>query len=210
VARLASIQVGHPQTHVGRDQTVTTAFWKDEVRGSVMLKRLNLDGDRQADLRHHGGPDQAVLCYSADHYPYWRKLLALDMRHGAFGENFTIEGQTEWDVCVGDVYEIGAATIQISGFRSPCHKIGFRWDRPELLELVEASGKHGWYLRVLAEGLVEARQRVVLVERPNPDWTIRRVADVFRGRARDRASALALAEVGELASHTREALRRER
>jgi MOSC domain-containing protein YiiM len=171
-----------------------------------MLRRLNLDGDRQADLRHHGGPDQAVLCYSADHYPDWREQLALDMPYGAFGENFTIDGQIEWDVCIGDVYEIGAATVQVSDFRGPCYKIGFRWDRPELLAMVEACGKHGWYLRVLAEGLVEAGQPLVLMERPNPVWTVRRVADVYRGRAKDRALALALAEVRELAAHTREKL----
>jgi MOSC domain-containing protein YiiM len=179
------------------------------VRGPVMLRRTNLVGDRQADRRVHGGPYQAVLCYSGDHYPAWRTELELDLPHGAFGENLTIEGQTEWDVCIGDAYQVGSATVQISSPRGPCFKIGFRWDRPELLGRVEATGRHGWYARVLQEGAIEAGQKLALQDRPNPSWTVRRAADVYRSRAKDRDAALELAEVAELMPRVRAELRRD-
>jgi MOSC domain-containing protein YiiM len=208
VQRLVSVQVGLPEVHQRGDQAVHTAFWKTSVQGPVMLRRTNLDGDLQADRRVHGGPDQAVLCYSADHYPGWREELALDLPHGALGENFTIAGQTEWDVCIGDAYEVGDATIQISSPRGPCFKIGFRWDRPELLGRVEATGRHGWYARVLTEGAVESDQELTLQDRPNPAWTVRRAADVFRNRAKNREAARDLAEVAELMARVRAELRR--
>lgn len=186
-----------------------TGFWKSEVTGPVMLRRTNLDGDGQADLRVHGGEHQAVLCYSADHYPAWRDELGIDMPRGAFGENFTVEGQTEWDVCIGDIYEIGEATVQVSSPRGPCFKVSFRWNLPDLTARVEKTGRHGWYLRVLTEGLVEAGQRLTLQDRPNPLWTVRRASDVYRGRAGDRASALKLAQIPGLMPRVCDELRRE-
>jgi len=135
--------------------------------------------------------------------------LELALPHGGFGENFTIEGQTEWDVCIGDAYQVGGATVQISSPRGPCFKIAFRWDRPELLGRVEATGKHGWYARVLREGAIEAGQEVALRDRPNPSWTVRRAADVYRNRAKDRDAALELAEVAELMPRVRAELRRD-
>jgi MOSC domain-containing protein YiiM len=162
-----------------------------------MLRSLNVEGDRVADANGHGGLDQAALCYSADHYPAWRLELDMpELPHGGFGENFTISGQDEKSVCIGDVYEVGQALIQVSKPRSPCFKISWRWRREDLLPRVEASGRHGWYARVLLEGLVEAGQPLRLQDRPYPDWSVRAAADVMKVRKKrpELAAQLALCE----------------
>lgn len=212
--KLVSVQVGTPRsvppTGDGQpwDRTWETAFWKEQVQGPVMLRFLNLEGDRQAAVGIHGGKDQAALCYSADHYPAWRRELDLpEMSGGGFGENFTIAGQAERSVCIGDVYEIGEALIQVSKPRGPCFKIAWRWRREDLLSRVESSGRHGWYVRVLREGPVEAGQPVHLEDRPHPDWTVRAAADVIRFRKRRPELAAQLARLEGLAEEDRERLR---
>jgi MOSC domain-containing protein YiiM len=212
--KLASIQVGQPRnippTGDGEpwDREWRTAFWKDRVDGAVMLRTLNVDGDGQGDLRGHGGPDQAALCYSADHYPLWREELELpEMPHGGFGENLTIAGQDERSVCIGDVYGVGDALVQVSKPRGPCFKISWRWRRPDLLARVEANGRHGWYVRVLREGLIEAGQTVRLEERPHPDWSVRASRDVIRFRKRRPELAAQLARCEALATEDRVLLR---
>jgi MOSC domain-containing protein YiiM len=178
MATLLSIQVGRPQT-LGH---LKSAFRKLPVTGPVVLRRANLEGDEQADLRVHGGPDQAVLCYAAAHYESWLRELGLDMRPAGFGENFTVAGADERSVCIDDVYEVGGAVVQVSKPRGPCFKIGLRWHMPRLVKLVQQTGRHGWYLRVLREGVVEAGQEMQLVERPRPGLTVRAAADLKRMR----------------------------
>ena len=200
-ARLVSIQVGTPKLRdreVGLrrplDRRWLTAFAKHPAKGPVRLHRLNLEGDRVADKVGHGGPDMAVLAYSAGHYPAWREELGIPgMGPGGFAENFTITGQDEWTVAIGDVYRVGSALVQVSQPRGPCYKISYFWKRSDLLARCEASGRHGWYLRVLEEGVVEAGRPVELVERPNPYWTVRRAADTYRARRKDRGPAMELA-----------------
>jgi MOSC domain-containing protein YiiM len=208
-ARLVSVQVGQPRFHgpdVGLPEPLDhrwhSAFLKDPVAGPVLLRTTNLEGDRQADPRVHGGPEMAVLAYSADHYPAWREELGIaEMGPGGFAENFTISGQDELSVCIGDVYRVGMATVQVSQPRGPCYKISYRWKRPDLLARCEANGHHGWYLRVLEEGVVEAGRPVELLERPNPEWSVRRAADVYRARRKLRGEAEQLAAVEGFASH---------
>ena len=178
-ATLVSIQVGRPKNHGIKnapdpmDRVWRTGFYKEPVLGPVWLGKTNLDGDGQADRRFHGGPNQAVLAYSADHYPLWREELEIpDMTFGAFGENFSIAGLTEKTVCIGDIYAIGETRMQITKPRQPCWKLARRWRGPDLVERVLATGRSGWYLRVLAEGIVEAGMRVVLLEQPYPEQTI--------------------------------------
>jgi MOSC domain-containing protein YiiM len=200
-ALLISVQVGRPRllgTDVGLPLPLKrpwrSAFIKEPVTGPILLRSTNLDGDEQADPRVHGGPDMAVLCYSAEHYAQWRLELGIpELGPGGFGENFTIAGQDELSVCIGDVYEVGGAQVQVSQPRGPCYKISYRWRRPDLLGLVEANGRHGWYVRVLREGAMEAGQEIRLLDRPNPLWTIRRAADVFRERRRNGVPASELA-----------------
>jgi MOSC domain-containing protein YiiM len=211
-ARLVSVQVGKPRFHgpdVGLprplDHRWHSAFFKEPVAGPVMVHTTNLEGDRQADPRVHGGPEMAVLVYSADHYPVWREELGIpEMGPGGFAENFTISGHDEVSVYIGDVYRVGAATVQVSQPRGPCYKISYRWKRPDLLARCESNGRHGWYLRVLEEGSVEAGDPVELLDRPNPDWSVRRAADVYRARHKSPAEAADLARIAGYASHPAE------
>jgi MOSC domain-containing protein YiiM len=144
-----------------------------------MLRTANLDGDEQADLRVHGGPGKAVCVYSADHYPAWRQELGLaSMEPGAFGENFTVSGHTESDVCIGDIYRIHEAIVVVSQPRTPCWKLARRWNVPDLPRRFLRSGRTGWYLRVAQEGHVQRDAVFELLARPYPKWTIAHVNEV--------------------------------
>jgi len=215
LARLVSIQVGLPAVHGEPgaddplDQPWRTGFFKAPVAGPVWLGRLNLVGDGQANRRVHGGPDKAVLAYAASHYPMSRTELNLpDLPYGAFAENFTVDGQDEEAVCLGDVYAIGTARVQVSQPRQPCVNISHRWKLPDLTQRVEATGRHGWYLRVLAEGEVVAGEPLVLLERPFTEWTIARATRALRQRTSHPAEAAALAQVPALSEAWRTTLSR--
>jgi MOSC domain-containing protein YiiM len=180
-ARVLSLQVGVPVTRGDADaddpmdRLWTSAIVKAPVPGRCWLGRTNLDGDAQADLVHHGGPDKAVLAYSVEHYPAWRAEVAVwheALPHGAFGENFTVSAWTESDVCLGDVHAVGDALVQVSQPRAPCWKLARRWRVPDLVQRVQAHGRTGWYYRVLREGWVDAGAALTLVERPMPSWSI--------------------------------------
>lgn len=176
IGRLRSIQVGMPRagrTDEEEPRPWTTGIYKASVAGPIPLGRINLRGDGQADLVHHGGPDKAVCAYSADHWPYWRRVLSTEtLTGGGFGENFTLEGLTEADLCIGDMVAVGSTLIQVSQPRQPCWKLARRWQILDLALQVEQTGFTGWYFRVLEEGRVEAGQILRLVERPCPEWTI--------------------------------------
>lgn len=141
----------------------------------VRVTREGLAGDGQADLRYHGGPDQAALAYCAEHYPRWREELDWPaLPYGGFGENLTVSGADEDTSCIGDQWRLpGGVVLEITSPRAPCAKIGRYWQRPELLKLVVERMRIGWYLRVLEEGELSPGP-IELQARPNPDWTIRR------------------------------------
>jgi MOSC domain-containing protein YiiM len=203
---LCSIQVGAPQDYGfeaaadAHDKPWTTGFFKSPIEGPVFVGETNLVGDSQADLKHHGGIDKAVLAYSANHYPKWRQELAMEMPHGAFGENFTISGISEESVCIGDVLRIGSLTFEVSQPRQPCWKLARRWRMHALTGMVVNNGRSGWYLRVLETGWLEAPAPVQLLDRPNPDWSIARAHEVLHHRKSDLKLALELAEVPKLAT----------
>jgi MOSC domain-containing protein YiiM len=172
VARLVSVQVGRPRERFDED-VWRSAIFKEAVDGPVHLGLTNLDGDEQADLRSHGGPDKAVCVYAIDHLPFWRATLGReDMAAGAFGENFSVTGLVEDRVCIGDVFEIGTASVQVSQPRSPCWKLGRKWARLDLPKIVVSEGRTGWYFRVLRPGDVEAGEELRLVQRTYPEWTV--------------------------------------
>jgi MOSC domain-containing protein YiiM len=213
LARLVSIQVGLPTVHgeAGAldplDQPWRTGFFKTPVAGPVRVGRTNLAGDGQANLRVHGGEDKAVLGYAASHYPLWRTELSLpNLPYGAFAENFTIAGQDEAQVCLGDIYAVGSARVQVSQPRQPCSNITHRWRVPRLTEQVAATGRHGWYMRVLDEGEVEAGEPIVLLEQPTPAWTVARAMRAMQQRSVDRVEAAALREVPALSDAWRKTL----
>lgn len=132
--KIISINVGTPRTIHWRGRDVTTGIFKDPVDGPVMLRRLNLDGDRQADLENHGGRSKAVYAYPAEHYDLWRMELAeTELPWGAFGENFTVEGLREEDACMGDHFRFGQATLMVTQPRIPCYKLGLRLGRDDIV-----------------------------------------------------------------------------
>jgi len=206
-AVLVSIQVGAPRllgATAPTDRPWRTGYVKEPVDGPVWLGRTNLEGDGQGNRKVHGGPEMAVLAYAADHYPGWRaELDRPDFPHGAFAENFTIAGLDEQTVCVGDVYAIGAARVQVSQPRQPCASISRRWGIEQLTTRVLETGRTGWYLRVLDEGDVASGVPVLLLDRPAPEWTVERVHAVMRHRHRDPEAAAALAACPLLAARWR-------
>ncbi len=172
---LTSVQVGVPETIDG-ERPWRTSIYKAPVAGPIRLDRENLAGDRQADLRVHGGADKAVCVYVVEHLADWRREPGLaDMEPGAFGENFSVSGQLESTVCIGDLYRVGSATVQVSQPRGPCWKVARRWGRRDLVRRMVETGRTGWYLRVIEPGVVSAGDRFARLERPYPEWTIQRV-----------------------------------
>ena len=205
-AILRSIQVGTPKSYGfedasdAHDKPWTTGFFKMPVSGPIFVGTTNLAGDSQADLKHHGGVDKAVLAYGADHYPNWREELRLpEMPFGAFGENLTISGLSEESVFIGDIFRIGPVTFEASQPRQPCWKLARRWRMHELVRLVVHNGRSGWYLRVLDEGCIEAGMPVELLDRPNPTWPIARANRILHHCKTDLALTLELAAVPKLA-----------
>lgn len=177
--RLLSIQVGLPQVltdemPIGPDQkNWTSAFFKAPVAGSVWVGKTNVAGDAQASTKTHGGPEKAVCVYPWEHYPYWQRELDLgELSYGAFGENFTLEGQLEGQSCIGDSIGFGELILQISQPRPPCWRLARWWKRKEFAALMEQTGKTGWYCRVLKEGYAEAGTEMQLLTRPCPEWTV--------------------------------------
>lgn len=176
---IRSIQVGLPKDDHPEGledlspQPWTTGIFKRPVRGPIHLQQLNLDGDGQADLIHHGGLDKAICVYPSEHWFHWSSILPQQqLMGGEFGENFTLEGLTEADVCIGDIFSVGSAVVQISQPRQPCWKLARRWQIKDLAVQVERTGFTGWYFRVLQEGLVESNLSLRLMDRPFPEWTI--------------------------------------
>lgn len=203
--KLVSIQVSRPTSYGSEaatdphDQSWTTAFYKRPVEGEVFVSTTNIDGDQQADTKHHGGIHKAVLAYSADHYPGWRETLALsDMPYGAFGENLTISGLSEETVCIGDVFRIGSVTFEVSQPRQPCWKLARRWRIHGLVAITIRSGHTGWYFRVREPGLIQPGLSVDLLDRPNSDWPIARANQIMHFRRTDIARLLELADVPKL------------
>ncbi|MEK6785939.1 MAG: MOSC domain-containing protein [Nitrospirota bacterium] len=213
VGTIISLQVGQPQTVGSRessdrfDEVWTTGFFKLPVTDPVWLGTTNLNGDGQADLKNHGGPEKAVNVYPVEHYPYWQQVLgAAEFPFGSFGENFTTEGLLETEVCLGDMFEVGSALVQVSQPRQPCWKLARRWRRKDLALLVQESGRTGWYFRVIKEGTVQTRSRLILVERPCPEWTVASANDVMHRRTDDIQAAQSLAMCPALAIRWRETL----
>lgn len=153
--KIVSINVGLPRTLPFHDREVTTGIFKSPVSGPVMMRRLNLDGDRQADLQNHGGRNKAVYAYPSEHYDFWRgELPGMELPWGIFGENLTIEGLMEQDACIGDHFRIGEAVVVVRQPRIPCYKLGLRFGRDDMPKRFLASGRSGVYFSVQEEGLV--------------------------------------------------------
>jgi MOSC domain-containing protein YiiM len=151
--RIVSVNVGRPQEIRPGGQLVRTSIFKAPVDGRVRVRTLNIDGDEQSDLTVHGGPDKAVYLYPSEHYAYWQAQLPdLSFPWGAFGENLTIEGLLEDEVCVGDHLRIGTAEFVVTQPRMPCYKLSVRFDRKDMVKRFYRSGRNGFYVSVFQEG----------------------------------------------------------
>jgi ferredoxin-NADP reductase/MOSC domain-containing protein YiiM len=165
VGRLVSVNVGLPQDVSWRGRSVHTGIWKTPVDGPRLVRTLNIDGDGQGDLGGHGGPHRAVLVYQSDSLRYWSQVLGRDdLAPGSFGENFTVDGLPDDEVCIGDRLAIGAALFEVSQPRVTCYRVGMRLEEPQLPALLVSHRRPGFYLRVLREGEVRAGDNIVLVE----------------------------------------------
>lgn len=207
--QLISIQVGLPVTYPwAEDVEWRSGIVKRAVSGPVWLSSLGLHGDGQADLRNHGGPNRAVNLYPAEHYDFWRQTPGLEgMTGGAFGENFTTLGLTEATACLGDVFRVGEAVVEISQPRGPCYKLDRRWNVADLSQRAEQTRRIGWYFRVLQEGHVQAGCEMHLLKHPYPQWNIQRVWEVSTDAAR-RAELRELVDCPALSDGWKESMRK--
>ena len=163
-SRLVSVNVGLPRDIAWRGKTVHTGIWKNPTPGRVMVRRLNIDGDGQGDFGGHGGVNRAVMVYQTDSYRYWeRELGRNNLSYGQFGENFTVDGLADAEVCIGDRYRIGTALFEISQPRVTCYRVGIRMDEPQMAMKLVAHHRPGFYFRVLEEGEVGAGDEITKV-----------------------------------------------
>ena len=194
--KIISLNVGLPRTVRDRDRDVITGIFKSPVLGPVMLRRLNLDGDRQADLEVHGGKDKAVYAYASEHYVFWRKEFPkMELPWAMFGENFTTEGLREDVACIGDHYRIGEALLQVAQPRLPCYKLGIRFGRDDIVKRFLASGRSGIYFSVLEQGLVDTGDKI---ERVREDENRITVADINRTFSHVRENVPLLRRIAQL------------
>jgi ferredoxin-NADP reductase/MOSC domain-containing protein YiiM len=173
VGKLLSVNVGLPREISWNGNTVRTAIWKEAVEGRRKVRRLNIDGDGQGDLLGHGGEQRAVFVYQIDSYRYWQRQLGRDdFTFGQFGENFTVDGLGDDEVCIGDRYRIGTALFEVTQPRVTCYRVGIRMSEPRMPALLVSHRRPGFYLRVLEEGQVEAGDAIVRVSTGPEEMTV--------------------------------------
>ena len=195
--KLISVSVGLPRDVTWHGKQVTTGIFKQPVDGRLALRKLNLDGDRQADLSVHGGEDKAVYCYPIEHYEYWsRELPGRALPYGSFGENFTTQGLLEDGVYIGDRFSVGSAQIVVTQPRLPCYKLGIRFGMPDMVKRFQHSGRTGFYLAVLREGEVTADEVIEFVVSDEHGVTVADIVTLYTSDAENqemlrRASNLA-------------------
>lgn len=183
------MNVGRPRDVPWRGKIVRTSIFKDAVEGIVRVGALNLEGDGQADRSAHGGRDKAVYAYPAEHYRDWQhELGAAPLAWGAFGENLTMQGLAEAEVCIGDRLRCGTAEFVVTQPRVPCFKLGVRFERPEIVKLFLRSGRSGFYLAVTREGTLRAGDAIEVVPSPGDRVSIADANELYRAEspARDR------------------------
>jgi MOSC domain-containing protein YiiM len=179
-AKLLSVNVGRPRIVMSNGSPVSTGIYKTPVKERVMLRTLNLDGDRQADLSVHGGPTKAVYLYPSEHYPYWQKEFPdMELPLGMFGENFTTLGLDETATHIGDKFQVGDARLMVTEPRLPCYKLGIRFGRADVIKKFLASGRTGFYCSVLKEGEVGAGDSIEILERSEHGVAVRDITSLY-------------------------------
>ena len=211
MVEVVSVNIGAVEQLPHGRTTVATAIRKHPVAGPVLIAATGPVGDVQADAKHHGGPDKAVLVFSLDRYATLERHIGREVAVPSFGENLTVTGASELDTCLGDTVRIGTALLQVSQPRNPCYKQAALHRVKDLVVHIERSGATGWYVRVLEPGLITAGDEVVVVSRPHPGVTVAEVNRVLHpldGRVVDLERIHRLLEVPELAANLRHHLER--
>jgi MOSC domain-containing protein YiiM len=163
-----------------QNELVTTGIFKEPIRGRVRLRKLNLDGDKQADLTVHGGADKAIYAYPKEHYNYWKKELpGMLLPWGMFGENFTTQGMFEETVNVGDQFQVGTAKVVATQPRMPCYKLGVKFGRMDIIKKFLASGLTGVYFKVMKEGELEQGDEIRLIKKDENNITIKDIVRLY-------------------------------
>ncbi len=175
--KLLSVNVSEPKAIVYNGQVIQTSIFKEPVSGRVMMREMNIDGDAQADLQNHGGIHKAAYAYPIENYEFWKKELKRDdFTYGQFGENLTVEGMTEDNAHVGDVFRIGGAVVQATQPRNPCYKLGIKMGSAEFVRTFLQSCRLGIYMRVLEEGEIGAGDAIERIHEDPERMTVREIA----------------------------------
>jgi len=206
--KVLSVNVGGPREVEWRGERVRTSIWKAPVTGRVAVRRTNLAGDAQSDLRVHGGAEKAVYVYPHEHYAFWQaELPDATLGFGEFGENLTSLGLLEADVSIGDRLRIGSAELAVTQPRVPCFKLGLRFGRPDMVKRFLAAGRSGFYLAVLREGELGAGDAIERIPVATPSLTVAEVAGLYAGRGASRERLRFASELAGLPAGWRDGFR---
>lgn len=206
--KLASVNVGLPRDVEWRGRPVTTGIYKLPVEGRVQVRTLNLDGDRQADLTVHGGPDKAVYAYPVEHYNHWRQELpGVDLPPGSFGENLTTEGLKETEIRIGDRFRVGSTVLRVTQPRMPCAKLAVKFKRDDMVKRFLASGLSGLYFAVDEEGDLAAGDSIEPLERATHEVTVSEIARLYAHGRKDLEGLRRASQVEALPESWREFFR---
>jgi MOSC domain-containing protein YiiM len=203
--KLISVNVGLPREIVYKGRSITTGIFKSPAAGRIRARRLNLDGDRQADLRVHGGAEKAVYVYPAEHYAYWRdELPDMQLGWGMFGENFTSEGLLEDEVHIGDRFRVGSATFQVTQPRLPCYKLAAKFQRDDILKRFLKSRRTGYYFSVIEEGEVGVDDTLERVGLDAVGITVTDITKLYISKGKDQGLLRRAAQVEALPASWRD------
>jgi MOSC domain-containing protein YiiM len=199
--KIVSLNVGLPREVLWHGISVTTGIFKEPVAGRVRLRKLNLDGDRQADLTVHGGKYKAVYCYSLSHYDYWKnELPGRELPVAIFGENFTVDDALENSIHLGDRYSVGSAEVVVTQPRLPCYKLGVRFGSDDMVRKFLASGRTGFYLAVTKEGEVGAGDEFKEISRDSNAVPVSEITRLYIAKRYDAEDATSVGRVLQIAS----------
>ncbi len=185
-AKILTVCVGKPKTVIFNGHQIFTGIFKSPTQDKLLVRKLNIDGDEQADLTVHGGPDKAIYTYASEHYPWWQtKLPDYDFSHGNFGENLTTEGLLENEVFIGDEYLVGTAVLRVAQPRLPCYKLGVKFGRNDVIKMFMQSGRSGIYFKVIEEGELAAGDTIKYLGGDGLGVSVQAVANLFSSRDYD-------------------------
>lgn len=201
---IVSVNVGKPKQVQYQNKEVSTGIYKQPVQGALYLSAVQLEGDGQADLVHHGGKEKALCVYPFEHYGFWEKKLGKQLAYGAFGENLTTRGLVETEVCIGDIFKFGEALVQVSQPRQPCFKLSVKYGVPELPLIMQETGYTGFYFRVLQEGRVSRQDGLTLHSRHPMAVTLSYANRIMHHEKRNADGMRSLLDIDALSVNWRE------